>query len=188
MPSSPNGEVVACVGLCVVVGVWLLDEKNVERPVALGAFCVLCVRLLAAAARDLMALPMTKQQQQMLKGDIEERLAPAKRRRNRTCMPSDSVDATSVTYTPYANVPMPSGTKVPPAAQITVADRLDMALNVMDFIPLMYHAGILLNRQLGSGNVDVTKYVQAAIDFVGMCVPCATRTRDTSPATDIPMS
>jgi hypothetical protein len=36
---------------------------------------------------------------------------------------------------------------------------------VFDFIPSKYHAGIRLNKLLSNGNVDVTQWFQAAIDF-----------------------
>eukprot|EP01051_Picozoa_sp_SAG22_P001377 SAG22_NODE_53_length_24242_cov_158.884231_17_plen_236_part_00 len=36
---------------------------------------------------------------------------------------------------------------------------------MLDFVPTQYHNAIRTNKQLGEGNVDVTKYFQAAIDF-----------------------
>jgi hypothetical protein len=157
--SSTLSETAASLGLCAVVASWLLGGGPVDGPVALAALAVLCVRLLAAAAADLMAAAS-------IPGDDIEDLPPLTVHKNHVDTPP--VDAAAVSYTALATTPIPPGTRPPTSALITtVADKLDANLSVFDFIPLKYHAGIRLNKRYKAGNVDVTKWFQTAIDFVG---------------------
>lgn len=155
--ASHVSEAAASLGLLTVVAAWVIDGPSgpVERPVALVAFGVLCVRLLAAALVDLTRTPdATNAPDQLLsQAKYDKGLA--------------QTTAREVAYMPFAGTPLPPATKVPTPVQISVADKLDTTLCVFDFIPMQYHAAIRLNKHIDVGNVDVTKWFQAAIDFVG---------------------
>ena len=60
---------------------------------------------------------------------------------------------------------MPDGAPSPLTRD--VADKLDDFVSVLDFIPKSQHSAIRDGLHLDQGNQDVTKYVQAALDFVG---------------------
>ena len=164
MPGSPStlvtSEAAASLGLLAVVAVWAFrgpESGPVESPVALVALGVLCARVLAAAVADLTrpapAADLAKPQWRL--SELEDARAPT------------PTTARSIAYTPFAVTPLPPGTRAPTPATISVADKLDTSLSVFDFIPIKYHAAIRLNKRIDAGNVDVTQWFQAAIDFVG---------------------
>ena len=162
---SAVSEAAASLGLCAVVWAWLVGGP-VDGPVGLLALGVLCVRLLAAAAADLRVVGEQR--------DVESALPlPPSKRLGRGGggagggQRQPGPDAAAVPYRFMAGTPLPPGTRVPSPAPITVADKLDTRMSVFDFIPLKLQAGIRLNKRLGAGNVDVTQWFQAAINFVG---------------------
>ena len=185
--SQTVSEAAAAVGLSTVVILWSLGGGGPADAVGLAAFAVLCIRMLAAAAADLLLGPaavLLGQHPQetttskaiwgaLSAADDTESLPPLTTRRNRVEVPAGGSapppgsDAARVGYMPFSTTPLPPGTIVPKPQHITVADKLDTTLSVFDFIPLKYHAGIRLNKRIGAGNVDVTTFFQAAIDFVG---------------------
>lgn len=173
------GESLASLCLCVVVAAHVLDPTAgpISSTVALGAIMVLGLRVACAGAVELLtiatALPGVGGAghcDQSNQKDIEqdpssvEALPPlARRRRARQVVAPP--DAGTVAYQPFASIPLPAG--LPQRApKLSVADKLDQTLSVFDFIPAEFHAAIRLNKQLTQGNKDVTKYFQAAIDFV----------------------
>jgi hypothetical protein len=75
-------------------------------------------------------------------------------------------DASNVTYSPFrGSTIVPGGAPLPPTRD--VADKLDDTVSVLDFVPKALHAAIRSGAHLNQGNQDITRYVQAALDFVG---------------------
>ena len=156
----PQVDNLAVLGLAAVVVAWLLRPQSVvssslqhdltavpttaliQDAVAVMAFGVLCIRVLLCG---------------------QQQVSPVR------SGPGPPTAADAVSYAPFRGTTVvPGGAPLP--GPRSVADKLDDFVSVLDFIPSNLHAAIRSNQHLKQGNEDITQYVQAALDFVGVNV------------------
>eukprot|EP01051_Picozoa_sp_SAG22_P000432 SAG22_NODE_11_length_35583_cov_107.128790_32_plen_510_part_00 len=190
--AASHAEAAAMVGLVVVLVAWMVHPlappPSAESPqhayahahspskaalidmMAVAAFAALCIRALKGPG----SAPHCRRDEGTGSApgsdpdcrDEGTGLHMRPIRAQRLLAPPPPADARSISYSPFrGSAVVPGGAPLPAAR--SVADRLDDTISVLDFIPQRLHAAILASLHLNQGNEDVTKYIQAALDFVG---------------------